>query len=521
MVKAPTTRHVRHDRSPVTLDLSAEKIVQEPLEAASPVPTGSEAASAKAASAATISGTDKIADDAKSDVKSASEKTDAAKADASASRPAPFSPSGMSAQTGSQPSESKPIPSAGAASTGSSASSSPSPSPSTPPASSSKPFGTASSSSDKGAGTTPPPPPSGGSGGRTASSKGAGPLGLFAAALLGGVVALGGYWLLNSAGLLKHGGKAQVSATDFDDLRNQIDQLKEGQAKLSAASPSDTQDIASLRGAVQKMDQELSALQTQSGETKPAAADEQLVARLDALEKQVAEQPAPNSEATATPPVDLAPVTGRIESVEATMRNVIDANQLAEQRYNELQKTIADLSTKVEAEANDPRLNLAITASALKAAIDRGEPFATELDTYAEVAGDAPEIAQLRPLADAGVPTRAAIAADMSASASAMLAAANPPSTDERLVVRLWSSAKSLVEVRPVGADIEGNEPDAVIARLEAAVQAEDYPHALAEYDLLPQAAKEAGAPLIDKIRARMAADELVSKALGHALKPA
>ncbi|WP_244423452.1 hypothetical protein [Nitratireductor aquibiodomus] len=52
------------------------------------------------------------------------------------------------------------------------------------------------------------------------------------------------------------------------------------------------------------------------------------------------------------------------------------------------------------------------------------------------------------------------------------------------------ASARSLVVVRPVGS-VEGDGPDAIAARMEAAVVANDYEKALAEYETLPEAGKE------------------------------
>ena len=71
---------------------------------------------------------------------------------------------------------------------------------------------------------------------------------------------------------------------------------------------------------------------------------------------------------------------------------------------------MSQLSGKVEAQAAQPKIALAIAASALKSALDRGAPFAAELETFAAISPDAPELAALRAYAEKGVPTRAEIA---------------------------------------------------------------------------------------------------------------
>ena len=59
----------------------------------------------------------------------------------------------------------------------------------------------------------------------------------------------------------------------------------------------------------------------------------------------------------------------------------------------------------------------------------------------------------------------------------------------------------------------------AAIARMEVAVEKGDYAAALTEYEALPAPAKEAGSAYAGKLRARLAADELMDKVLAAALK--
>jgi hypothetical protein len=52
-------------------------------------------------------------------------------------------------------------------------------------------------------------------------------------------------------------------------------------------------------------------------------------------------------------------------------------------------------------------------------------------------------------------------------------------------------------------------------------VVANDYEKALAEYEALPEAGKQAGADFAEKLRARQAADQILNRALADALKGA
>jgi hypothetical protein len=157
-------------------------------------------------------------------------------------------------------------------------------------------------------------------------------------------------------------------------------------------------------------------------------------------------------------------------------------------------------------------------ASSLTAAIDRGAPFTTELDTYAALVPDAPQLEGLRALAAAGVPTRAQLAAESDAAANAMIAAARPADPDAGIVDRLMGSMMGLVQVRPIGM-VEGDGVPEIAARLDAAVASGDYERALAEFDTLPPEAKAAGEAFVARLRARHAADRLADEALAAALR--
>jgi hypothetical protein len=154
----------------------------------------------------------------------------------------------------------------------------------------------------------------------------------------------------------------------------------------------------------------------------------------------------------------------------------------------------------------------------LKAALDRGAPFAAELETFAAISPDAPEIAALRPYAETGVPTRAEIATEMPAAANAMVAASEPVDQNAGFLQNLLSSAQSLVRVRPIGA-VEGAGAPEIVARMEVAVNQGDYAKALSEYDTLPEAVKAAGAEFAGKLKARIEVEKQVDALIASAMK--
>src|SRR5690606_21808092 len=85
-----------------------------------------------------------------------------------------------------------------------------------------------------------------------------------------------------------------------------------------------------------------------------------------------------------------------------------------------------------------PAVARAIAAAALKSAIDRGQPFMAELETFASVAPEAAEIEQLRAFAASGVPGRAELGDEATSVANAILSASRQSSPDAGILQRLF-----------------------------------------------------------------------------------
>lgn len=210
----------------------------------------------------------------------------------------------------------------------------------------------------------------------------------------------------------------------------------------------------------------------------------------------------------------LAALETRVEAIEA---GAGQDDELAA-RMDGLEQELAAVRTEMGERADEPRAALVIAASALKMAIDRGNGFQSELETYASLAPDAESVASLGAFAEAGVPTRSAILADLPAAADRMVAAGRARDEGADFLGNLWQSARDLVAVRPIGA-IEGDSTEAIVARLEAAVREGEYGTALSEYEALPAAAQSAGADYMEGVRARHEVDGLMDEALTGALR--
>lgn len=334
-----------------------------------------------------------------------------------------------------------------------------------------------------------------------------------AAGLIGAVIALAGAGGLQMAGVLPTPGGSATNA-EIEGLKGEIAGLRDQIGAAPAASSTEqlTQQVDQLTVA---MDEALSKLETATSSAVPAVDTGAIDQRFQDIEAKIA------SLGQQAGSVDLAPLTQRIDALEAS---VGEARQAAsgvadlQTKLSAIETRLADLDSKLAEQAAQPGAALAIAASALKAAVDRGDPFMTELETYAAVSPQSPEIEALRGMAASGVPARTTIENSFPDAANAMVAAAKPTDPDAGFLDRLMSSAQSLVQVRPVGM-IEGDGAPAITARMEVALKKGDYATVLSEYETLPEASKAAGAEFIAAVKARHAADDLVGTILSAALK--
>lgn len=335
--------------------------------------------------------------------------------------------------------------------------------------------------------------------------------GLLAAGLLGGILAL----LL--AGLLQFGGYlpglnarndeaagAEAMRAELDGLKAEVAALREQAGVPPQASGPDPSVTAAL-----------DALGAEVAQLKGAAGSGDLAARLGAVEAKV-EMLSGNAVSA-----DVIAALGERASAAETLGRVNSTGVAdAARRLAALEQTLSGMSATVEALGRQPKVALALAASALREASDRGAPFEAELATLAALAPDLAEAKALQPYAASGVPTRDALQADWAAAAGAMLATENPADPDAGFMSRLFTSAGGLVSVRPIGA-VEGTGVSAVVARMEVALNGGDLQKLVSEYDALPDAARQAGAAFAGKARARLAVESLIDGAIASAMKAA
>jgi hypothetical protein len=307
---------------------------------------------------------------------------------------------------------------------------------------------------------------------RQAASAGA-----LAAGIFGGLVALAGAGVLQYAGYIPSLGPERAGVDQ--SLASEIEAIK---AELQSRPAPAAVDVAPLES-------RLAALEQAAREPGAAAAG---APDVGALEAQVANL----TDEIASLKTDLADARQSVNAAKAELAGRIDQ---AEQKLNE--------------PVNDIEMAKAVAVTALKTAIDRGGPFLAELDALRSIAPEDAAVKDLAEVAATGVATRTELRETFPATADAMLDALDQPDPNEGIFARLMSSAMSGIRVRPIGS-VEGETPEAVIARIEDKLNNGDLKGASLEWAGLPEPAKAAGQDFKEKLDRRLSVETVIDAAV-------
>lgn len=372
---------------------------------------------------------------------------------------------------------------------------------------------------------------------RPAGSKGGG-LGMVASGVIGAIIALGGGYGLQTAGLLpapasQSSSQGQVDvqalASRVDGLSGTVDNLSSEVSGLSSAGANGGagQDGAEIMARLERLEAALAAGETGSPEADAGLTG--LTDRLDELESRVGTLASSAGNGAGDPELASA-----VTDLSASQSGLSDAVSELQSRTGDLAGTVSDLRqdqteiqadleqrlSSIEERLDEPSrqvdLARAIAGAGLRTAIDRGGPFMSELEAFASVAPEDPAVPELRDLAARGVPSRSELIEAFPDAAGQAIAAANPVDPDAGLVDRLMSSALSVVKVRPVG-DVAGDTAEAVVARTETRLMNGNLEAALREWRSLPEASQQAASEFGDGLAARVQAEKLISSSLSPA----
>jgi hypothetical protein len=233
-----------------------------------------------------------------------------------------------------------------------------------------------------------------------------------------------------------------------------------------------------------------------------------VAARLSKIEAALAAQGTVSTDAAAKATQDeIAALRGRLDEIATLSRGAQSRADAAASAADAAQK--ASQSTTAElarvAASDDRASRRAVAANALRAAVERGEPFATELAAAKPLAADPSLLVSLEPFAASGVTPATILARDLTALVPAMLRASSTVPQDAGFLDKLQANAERLVRIRPVGS-AAGDDAASVIARVENKATLGDIDAALAEMMKLPPSVRAPAEAWIKTAEQRRAA---------------
>jgi len=255
--------------------------------------------------------------------------------------------------------------------------------------------------------------------------------------------------------------------------------------KAPIADPALANRIATLEGDLKALGERVGVLGRRNDEIASIAGEART--RADAATAAVAEL-------KKAPPA--APVVDRKE-IEALNTRIATLERAAKAMEAQLAGRSGD--------AADRSLRLVVVASTLNTAVERGAPFAAELGAAKAAAPDPKVLAALEPFASSGVPTAAMLTRELTALMPAVAKAAGTTSREGSILDRLKASAEKLVQVGPIDR-VPGDEPAAVVRRIELRAEQGNVNDAVAEIAKLPEAARALAKEWLGKVQARNAA---------------
>ncbi len=281
----------------------------------------------------------------------------------------------------------------------------------------------------------------------------------------------------------------EAMTTDLPSMRAEMrgigDDLATIQESLGGLAP--TSDIAAVRN-------ELAGLKQRVESAPTAATEDELTALTNRVGRLEAIPPVGASGGAAAPAL-----VASIDDVEARLAKLAA-------RVDALEQKIAEMPTGPGSES--AARSVALTS--LRRAAAGGAPFAADVDMVATFGETSGALTQLRTFAVTGVPTTADLAAAFPPVADAILAATAGDSPNVGWWGKLVGSMRGLVSIKPAG-PMPGDDPPAIVSRMQAAVDARDLAQTLAEREALPPAGKEASAHWADEATDRLSVDRLVA----------
>jgi hypothetical protein len=295
-------------------------------------------------------------------------------------------------------------------------------------------------------------------------------------------------------------GRIAALETSAQDAKSATDAAKTSQSDAQAAR-SDADKalaLATKTAAVVEQQQANATSATPAPAASPSVDTSALEARVQKLESAL---PASDKPADDKPAVDLSPLENRLTKVEAAL-------------------AAPKIETRVAPEENHARQGetaaAAVAAEAIAERLTSGAPYPSELTALERVGADPAKIAALKPFAEKGAPTAAALASSFDKVAPDALKAANAKESGG-VMDRLMSNMGKVVKITPVG-ETAGDDPSAIVSQIAASLDRGHIDDAMALWARLPEPSRRASQDWANSAQARLAADAAAQDVLNDAM---
>jgi hypothetical protein len=269
-----------------------------------------------------------------------------------------------------------------------------------------------------------------------------------------------------------------------DEIETRLAVANETGESAKAGTQRLDREVAAIKGDDAKLLADLSALKTESERASVA-----LKSTADSLSGLRAEIEA--RLATFAKSSDLgtaiAPLSTKLSGLQDDVRGVLDSE--------DARKTTAQ------------RIVLSLDLADLKRVIERGNPYSAELEHVRGAASGSIDLAPLDRFATQGVPTLAELRQDFKSVAYKLIDTEEQPS-DGSIMGRLLSGAKSVVRVRKINHNADDKTVEAIVSRMEAALNEDRLGDVLQEAHTLPQPTQDSARDFLAKVEARYAVDK-------------
>jgi hypothetical protein len=202
--------------------------------------------------------------------------------------------------------------------------------------------------------------------------------------------------------------------------------------------------------------------------------------------------------------VVLGPLEARVAATESTLASLGD-------KVTDLSDRLEEFAARPPPAVESERAARALAIGLLRQGAESGGAFAVDLAMLKALGMDREDIAALEPLARKGAPTIASLQAAFPSVVDAIIAATSAIDPDAGFFDRVAALGSSLVTIRPT-TPIEGDKPEAIVSRMQDAVNRADLETALDEREKLSTEGQAASASWAAAAADRAAIDAIVER---------